>query len=194
MRHITSTFLQGLSVVLPLALTIWVVIWLAISTEELLKPLFLFLLPQAYYLPGLGLLMGLVIIYAAGVLVNVFIIQSLWQALQRLVERIPLVKTLFTALKDFFDFFSSKPADSGSTVVKVDLGRGAMLIGFITDQKPIVNGLDDTSEPRVAVYLPLSYMIGGYTVWLPRSQLEPLDISPQDAMRLVLTAGIQKRS
>lgn len=194
MRNITSTFLQGLSVIVPLALTIWVVVWLAISTEELLKPLFLLLLPESYYLPGLGLLTGLAIVYATGVLVNIFVIQSMWEGLQRLVERIPLVKTLFTAFRDFFDFFSSKPTENNSTVVKIDLGQGAMVIGFITDQNPVINSFDDTAEPRIAVYVPLSYMIGGHTIWLPRSQVEPLALNAQDAMRLVLTAGIQKRS
>jgi len=194
MRHITSTFLRGLGVILPLALTIWLIVWLAVSTEQLLKPLFLFLLSEDYYLPGLGLLTGLAIAYAVGILVNLFVIQNLWEALQRQVERIPLVKTIFTAFKDFFDYFSSKPAESTSTVVRVDVGNGALLIGFVTDQNPAINSLDNTGEPRIAVYLPLSYMIGGYTVWIPSSQVEPLNMNAQDAMRLVLTAGIQKRS
>lgn len=194
MRHITSTFLRGLGVILPLALTIWVVVWFATSTEQLLKPLFLFLLPEEYYLPGLGLLTALAVAYGVGILFNVFIVQNIWDSLQRMVERIPLIKTVFTAFRDFFDFFSSKPTERASRVVRVDIGDGALLIGFVTDQNPLINQLEDDAEPRIAVYLPLSYTIGGYTVWIPSSRVEPLDMNAQDAMRLVLTAGIQKRS
>ena len=106
MGNITSTFLRGLGVILPVALTIWVMIWLATATEALLKPLFLLILPEAYYLPGLGLVTGLALAYAVGVLVNVFFVRSLWEAFQNVIERIPLVKTIFAAIRDFFDFFS----------------------------------------------------------------------------------------
>ena len=66
------------------------------------------------------------------------------------------------------------------------------LIGFVTDESP--SGLAEPGdEPRVAVYLPLSYQIGGFTMLLPRSRLTARDIGVEEAMRLVLTAGIQRR-
>jgi uncharacterized membrane protein len=192
MAHITSTFLRGLSAVLPVGLTIWIVIWLAQSAEALLRPLFVFLLPERYYLPGLGFVLGLIVIYVVGVLVQSFFIGRLWEAVQRLFERVPLVKTVYNALSDFFDFFSRRPAESAS-VVSVNLfDNETRLIGFITDEHPA--SLSETgSEPQVAVYLPLSYQIGGFTLLLPRSRLTALDIGVEEAMRLVLTAGIQRR-
>jgi len=192
MRHFSSTFLRGLGVVLPVALTIWIVVWLAIGAETLLRPLFLLLLPERYYLPGLGFVLGLVIIYAAGVLVQVFIIQRLWEALLGIVGRIPLVKTVYSAISDFVDFFSRGRGEGASTVVSVDVGAGAALIGFVTDNAPLL--LDPSGLGRIAVYLPLSYQIGGYTVLVPRERVTPLDLKVEDAMRMVLTAGIQGRS
>jgi len=192
MRHLSSTFLRGLGVVLPAALTIWIVVWLAIGAETLLRPLFLLLLPERYYLPGLGFVLGLVIIYAAGVLVQVFAIQRLWEALLGVVERIPLVKTVYSAISDFVDFFSRGRGEGASTVVSVDVGAGAALIGFVTDNAPVL--LDPSGSGRIAVYLPLSYQIGGYTVLVPRERVTPLDLKVEDAMRMVLTAGIQGRS
>jgi uncharacterized membrane protein len=193
MGNITSTFLRGLGVILPVALTIWVVIWLATATEALLKPLFLLILPEAYYLPGLGLVTGLALAYAVGVLVNVFFVRTLWEAFQNGIERIPLVKTIFAAIRDFFDFFSSAPTGENSMVVKVNVGNDSYVIGFVTDQNPSSMMTDSDTTSRIAVYLPLSYMIGGITLMVPRSAVETLPIGAEEAMRLVLTAGIQKR-
>lgn len=192
MAHITTTFLRGLSAVLPAALTVWIVIWLAQSAEALLRPVFLFLLPERYYLPGLGFLLGVVIIYAVGVLVQSFFIGRLWEAMQRLFERVPLVKTVYSALNDFFDFFSRRPSESAA-VVSVNLfDNDTRLIGFVTDQDP-AGLMEPGADPQVAVYLPLSYQIGGFTLLLPRSRLTALNIGVEEAMRLVLTAGIQRR-
>ena len=193
MRHITTTFLRGLSVILPVVLTVWFVVWLARSTEHLMKPLFVFFLSDSYYLPGLGLVFGLVVVYTVGMLVRVFVIRRLWEAVQALFERIPLVKTIFTAISDFFDFFTS-PENNASTVVGVDMGEDAQLIGFVTDDNPrsglqVADGIE-----RIAVYLPLSYAVGGYTLLVPRRRVTPLDMSAEEAMRLILTAGIQKRA
>lgn len=192
MRHLTSTLLRGLGVILPVVLTAWIIIWLAVNTEALLKPVFELLLPQSYYLPGLGLIFGLLIIYATGIVVQLFIVKRLWEALERIFERIPLVKTLYTAISDFLEFFS-RPKSEGSTVVSVDMGNDALLIGFVTDESPattlnIADGLD-----RIAVYLPMSYQVGGYTLLVPLERVTKLDLAVEDAMRLVLTAGIQGR-
>lgn len=191
MNSITTTFLRGLGAVLPIALTIWIVIWLARSTEALLRPIFLFLVPERYYLPGLGFVLGVVIIYAVGFLVQSFVIGRLWESIQRLFERVPLVKTVYSALNDFFEFFSRRPGEA-ATVVSVDLfGNETRLIGFVTDTAPRALA-EPGMDPQVAVYLPLSYQIGGYTLLVSRSRLTRLDIGVEDAMRLVLTAGIQR--
>ncbi|MCZ6711316.1 MAG: DUF502 domain-containing protein [Gammaproteobacteria bacterium] len=192
MRHITSTFLRGLGVILPIVLTIWIVVGLAMGTEALLRPIFLVFLPDAYYLPGLGLVFGLVVVYAVGVLVQVFVIARLWEALRRLFERIPLVKTVYTAISDFFEFFSRGSSEGGSTVVSVEIADGASLIGFVTDTSPTL--IDVADAGRIAVYLPMSYQIGGYTLLVSRDRVTPLDLAPEEAMRLVLTAAIRGRS
>lgn len=194
MRHLTSTFLRGFSVVLPVALTLWIVVWLAVATEDLLRGVFLVFLPDSYYLPGLGLVFGLVLVYAVGVLVQVFMVKRVWEGLRALLERIPLVKTVYTAINDFFAFFSSGPGDGASTVVSVDVGGGASVIGFVTDYSPTAIDVAGPESNRIAVYLPLSYQIGGCTVLIPRERVTPLDIPVEEAMRLVLTAAIQNRS
>ncbi len=192
MRHVTTTFLRGLGVVLPVALTVWILVWLAQAAETMLQPMFMLMLPEQYYLPGLGVVLGVLIIYAAGVLVQLFVINKIWEALQGLFERIPLVKTVYSAISDFFDFFSRPRSDDGSTVVSVDIGGDALLIGFITADAPSSLNIPGTTGERVAVYLPLSYQIGGYTLLVARDRVTPLEIGVEEAMRMVLTAGIAR--
>ncbi|MCZ6666218.1 MAG: DUF502 domain-containing protein [Gammaproteobacteria bacterium] len=192
MRHVTTTFLRGLGVVLPVALTVWILVWLAQAAETMLQPVFMLMLPEQYYLPGLGVVLGVLIIYAAGVLVQLFVINKIWEALQGLFERIPLVKTVYSAISDFFDFFSRPRSDDGSTVVSVDIGGDALLIGFITADVPSSINIPGTTGERVAVYLPLSYQIGGYMLLVARDRVTPLEIGVEEAMRMVLTAGIAR--
>lgn len=192
MAHITTTFLRGLTAVVPAVLTIWIVVWLAQSAESLLRPVFLFLLPEQFYLPGLGVLLAVVAIYAVGVLVNSFLLGRLWSSIQRVFEELPLVKTVYNALSDFIDFFSRRPGE-GAFVVSVDLfDNDTRLIGFVTDANPS-SLTEPGAEEQVAVYLPLSYQIGGMTLLVNRSRLTTLDLRAEEAMRLVLTAGIQRR-
>ena len=190
MRYVTSTFLRGLGVILPVALTVWILVWLATTTETILQPMFMLIVPEQYYLPGLGVVLGLVITYAVGVLVQLFVINKIWEALKGLLERIPLVKTVYAAISDFFDFFSRPRSDDRSTVVSVDIGGDALLIGFVTGDAPTAINVPGTAGERVAVYLPLSYQIGGYTLLVQRERVTPLDIGVEEAMRIVLTAGI----
>lgn len=188
MGLIASTFLRGLGVVVPVALTIWIVVWLVMSTERLLRVVFLFFLPADYYLPGLGFALGIGIIYATGILVQVFVIKQLWEAFDRLFQRIPLVKTVYHAISDFLGFFSQKPG-AGAKVVRVDVLDGSHLIGFVTDESAdIIEG-----DGLIAVYLPMSYQMGGYTLLVERKRVTAIDVNVEAAMRYVLTAGIQGR-
>lgn len=189
----TRTFLRGLGVVLPLVVTVWVIVWLATGTEAMLKTLFLLAIPDDYYLPGMGLLLGVSFVYLCGLLVGLLPIRNFWEYVESWLQRIPLFRTIYRAISDFTDFFSTPASPGDSKVVSVDLGEGNRLIGFVTDQDPKLDRLIDDPVERIAVYLPMSYMIGGYTLLVPRDRVTELPIGVEEAMRLVLTAGIQKR-
>lgn len=191
MRHVTTNFFRGLSVLLPVVFTLWIIYWLARGAEQLLRPLFDLVLPAELYLPGLGIVLGLVLIYLTGVLVQLFVVRRLWLAIESLFERIPLVKSVYSAISDFFEFFTQGASQDAQSVVSVALDDGASLIGFVTDSEP--RRIDVSGDDRIAVYMPMSYQIGGYTMLVSRSRVTPLDIRVEDAMRLVLTAAIQRR-
>ncbi len=191
----TTTFLRGLGVVLPIGLTLYLVVWSVRMAESVMKPLALLMMPsEANYVPGSGLVLGLVFIYLTGLLVQLFVFEWLVRLGQRILERTPLVKSIYSALDDFVSYVSRRPSETASRVVNVELAEGLSLVGFITDPDPVALRAPGDPDDRVAVYLPMSYQLGGFTVLLPRDRLRPLDLGVEDAMRLVLTAGVGGRS
>jgi uncharacterized membrane protein len=90
--------------------------------------------------------------------------------------------------------FSQGKTRRFNRVVKIHLEQFDMwLIGFVTreDLTQLPDGLNNGTE--IAVYLPMSYQIGGYLVFVPKSKVQPLNLSVEDASRLVLTAGMSIR-
>lgn len=191
-RRISRIFLRGLVVILPIVITLALVYWLVLSTEALLGGIVKLVLPDKYYTTGLGVLLGLILIFVAGLTINVWVTRMLIGWAEALMERIPIVKSIYGAVRDLAEFLSG--ARSGQRfhkVVVVTIGENMRLMGFVTredfsDQPAHIGATSDT----IAVYLPMSYQIGGFTVFLPRSSVQPIDITIEDAMRYTLTAGM----
>lgn len=193
MRHVWSIMLKGLAALLPVGLTFYFIYWLSISIERVLRPVLISVLAEKYYLPGMGLAAGLVVLYFLGLTVNAWIVKRLFRVGEGLLERIPLIKSIYGSLHDFMEYFSTVDERRGMKQVVLVSIADMRLIGFVTgEQIRDVPFPESPDEEIVAVYLPLSYQIGGYTIFLPRSHVEPVDISMEDAMRRVLTAGLSK--
>jgi len=190
MRKIWNTMLKGLVALLPVGLTVYLVYWLAVATEQLFSRVLKLLIPDSAYWPGLGLVAGLVVLYLAGLAVNAYVVRRALRLSDELFARIPVVKTIYVAIRDFMTFFPS--AGKGSDlkrVVLVPFGPGKA-IGFVTAESSVALGVAE-GDDLVAVYLPMSYMIGGYTVFLPRESIEPTSLSVEAGMRLALMGGVQ---
>jgi len=195
MNTIGKLFLKGLVVTIPVALTLTITWWLAAGAEHLLGDLLVVILPKGWYVPGMGLAAGIALILLVGVLSHVIIFQRLFDWGEALLNRLPVVKTIYTALKDFIAYLGPGNQGQFSRVVLVHMpGNEHQLLGFVTSEQlgdlPLDTGLD---EP-IAVYLPMSYMIGGYTLFVPRSAVTPVDMPFEQAMRLTLTGGVTRLS
>lgn len=195
MNALGKLFLKGLAVTIPIALTLAIAWWLAASAEELLGQLIVRLIPEGWYVPGMGLVSAMALIMLVGLLSHVIIFQRLFEWGEGVVERLPGIKTIYSALKDFFGYFSGDPQQSFSKVVMVRLpGHDFEALGFVTRETFDDLPLDPQAEDPIAVYLPMSYQVGGYTLYLPRSALTPVDIRFEDAMRLAITGGVTRKS
>ncbi len=193
MKMVTRIFVKGLAAVFPIAVTIYVLYWLGGTAESLLGRGLKMFISDSLYWPGMGLVAGIALVFAIGVLMNAWLFRKLVGCGERFLERIPLVKTLYGSVRDLMGFFSGSDKKAMRKAVMVTVGNGSLrFIGFITRENfhdlPAGIGGDDT----VAVYLPMSYQIGGFTTMVPRSAVQPIDMSIEEAMRFAVTAGMSE--
>ncbi len=188
-KMLSVVFLRGMVVVLPITLTIALLAWFAAITENFLGELIRTLLPEWQYWPGLGIVLSIALIFAAGILVNARFARWLLGYADSLLARIPIVKSIYLSIRDIAIFMSGDSQQGFSQVVAVRI-QEMRLIGFVTTEDP--KGLPGrtAADKIIGVYLPMSYGIGGYTVYLPKALVEPLDMSLEDAMRITLSGGV----
>ena len=191
MRKIWNTILKGLVAILPLGLTVYVVYWLAVTGERLFSHAIKAIVPEGLYWPGLGLLTGLVVLYFVGLAVNAYVVNGLLRVSDEYFARIPVVKTIYLAIRDFTRFFPASGQGSDlQRVVLVPFGPGKIL-GFVTAESGEMLRRSGNSGETIAVYLPMSYMVGGYTIFLPRDLVEPTALSVEEGMRIALMGGVR---
>ncbi len=193
MKRFGRIMIRGLAAILPAALTIYILYWSATNAEQLLGAVIKVILPDGWYVPGMGVLAGVIAVFLLGLALNAFLVRRLFQFGENLLNRIPLVKTLYGSVKDFIGFFSHQREREFNQVVTVELQIGEVPIRFLgfvtrTQFRDLPDGIGYDGE--VAVYLPLSYQIGGHTIMVPRSAVKPVNISMQRAMGFVVTGGM----
>jgi uncharacterized membrane protein len=192
MKSIGRIFLTGILTILPILATIYLVVWLFAAVERFLGKQLLLLLPDEYYRAGMGVLAALVLIFLIGLLMRAWLFRQLIKLGENLLLKIPLIKVVYRSLKDLFGLFSDQKNSEALQVVSVQLpGTDMRLLGFLTrtDFSDMPKGIGN--EDEVAVYLPMSYQVGGYTVMIPRNRVTPVPMSREEAMRFVLTAGLK---
>jgi uncharacterized membrane protein len=191
LKSMSRTFFTGLITILPIVLTLYLLYWLVVSAETVLGDAIRLLLPEDLYWPGMGTIAGLLVVFLVGVLMHAYVVQRLFAWAEEVLYHVPVIKTVYRSIRDFFDYFSPARKDEFQQVVAVSIGEtGMQVIGFVTQAVPEHLPEDFRGDDSVLVYVPLSYMIGGYAVLMPRSAVRPLDMSMEEAMRFTLTAGV----
>ncbi len=180
--RIGKIFLKGLMAILPIAITVALVVWLLNFIEGFFGYILKMIMGPAHYFPGLGLIIGLGFVFVFGLTLNAWFISKAYGWAERQLKKIPLFKTLYSSISDLLNFFRTKR--EGGSVVLVTVHEMDML-GFITSETI------PHDASKVAVYIPLSYQIGGITLLIDRSKIRPMDMSVEKAMRLAVTAWVR---
>ncbi|MHA7814907.1 MAG: DUF502 domain-containing protein [Pseudohaliea sp.] len=194
MRRLTGLALRGLAVALPFALTIYFVYWSISNIEWAMRKALAALDIGGLYLPGMGVVVFVGILLALGLVARLLVFQSFLALLEQLFEQIPLIKSVYTAIRDFMAFLAGENRASGE-VVAIDIA-GQRMLGIVSDTDPprsLVTDAD-SGDDLVGVFLPMSYQLGGYTIYVPRSRLAAVDMDAESAMRYIMTAGIGRAS
>jgi len=189
MKPISKTFLKGLMAIIPITLTLYLLFWLVGTAELALGNIFKFFFPDSWYITGLGFVLGLPVVFFVGTFLESQTFRRRFNNIEQLVIKIPVVKTIYTAIRDFTSLFSSEPKGKFKQVVLVNVPPGdRQQIGFIT-----VSDIEEytfIADNQVAVFLPFSYQMGGNTVIMSRENVLEIDMSVEDALRFIATAGV----
>lgn len=190
MKFLTNLLMRGLATVLPIGLTAYAIWWLVSTAESVMHALIHLFAPRLNYLPGMGILAGLVVLLVVGTLLNAYIVRRALSVWDDLLSRIPVVKSVYSAFRDIMRLLPSGEGQRDLQGVVVYQAGDARMLGFVTrDDLPELErhagGVD-----LVAVYFPLSYMMGGVTLFLPKQSLTHVDMTVEAAMRLAITGGM----
>ena len=178
LKQIAKYFAQGLLYTIPIALTGYVIFKLFTFIDGILP----------IEIPGLGLLILLIIITIIGFLGTTIIARPIEYYINKLLERAPLIKTIYTSISDLLSaFVGDKKKFDEPVLVKVNKESEIYKLGFITTTDLSALNIDNT---KVAVYLPHSYNFSGNLFIVPTENITSLHAKSADVMKFIVSGGV----
>jgi uncharacterized membrane protein len=187
-------FITGLLVILPIFITGYVIWFLIRAMDNILKYIPEKYLPETYlniYIPGLGLILGVILILLVGVLGRNIAGRTVLQSWDNLIDRIPLARIIYSSVKQLLQAFFIQNSDAFQRVALVEYPRrGIYVLGFITGQsKGEIQ--EKTEKNMINVFIPTTpNPTSGFYVLFPEEELTVLDMSVEDAFKLLISGGI----
>ena len=178
MKKFINYFLQGLLYIVPITVTLYVVVWTFQKIDGILP----------FQFPGLGLIIIISLITIIGLLGSAVITSPINAFFQNLLKRAPLLKTIYSSVKDLMStFVGNKKGFSEPVLVKVYENSTIERIGFITNED--VESLN-IAKGKVLVYMPHSYAISGQLFVVEKKNVSPIDKSSAEIMKLIVSGGV----
>jgi uncharacterized membrane protein len=183
---IVAYFLQGLLLIAPVFVTMYIIYYVFSFVDSRLNDLFESLFNFRFF--GFGLLITCALITFIGFIGSLVIVQPLLHLVDLLLEKTPFVKDLYSSLKDFFGaFISNKKKFNQPVMFEMGKGTGVYKLGFITQEDLSEMGITD----KVAVYTPLSYNLSGILYLVNRDQIQILDeVAARDVLKFIVSGGV----
>jgi uncharacterized membrane protein len=193
---LAQLFFQGVVVLAPIGVTVWVVVSLFNWVDNFLPNLLNVLFPvqfasvngQIPKVTGLGFLVALLLVLVVGWLSSLFFVERLVSIFDKVLEKTPGIKIIYSSVKDFLEAFAgNKKKFDQPILVNVD-ATDVWRIGFITQKDSAHFGLTDF----VTVYVPHSYAISGITYIVAPTRIKklPKGIGAAEAMKYVVSGGV----
>ncbi|HKL81578.1 MAG TPA: DUF502 domain-containing protein [Desulfobacter sp.] len=188
---LSKLFIKGLSIVLPIAVALYVMVWMIRSSEGAVKGILTTILPSGAYIPGMGLLTIIALVFVAGLLMYPWLTRKLFRTADKTLRKIPLFGNVYAPVKDLMGLVGGDMEKKLGRPVMVTVPNTNMeTLGFVTREG--TDGLPEGFLPddHLVVYVQWSSQIGGYCFIVPKNSVRYLDISIEEGMRWSLTAGL----
>lgn len=187
MKKQLGIFLAGVMVVVPFAVTAYIIWWAGTAMDGLVRSSIEAVFPgvEDWWHSGMGIILLLVCIYFIGLLTHLWVFRWALGLIERIFSRLPGIKSIYESVRDILNLFGGDANKTGQAVRYRVPGTEIDLLGIRTSTSPkAAEGSD-----KVAVYLPMSYMIGGPTLYVSPDSLEPIDMSVEEVMKVAAIAG-----
>ncbi|MFT5183620.1 MAG: putative membrane protein [Flavobacteriales bacterium] len=189
-RKFFQYFVNGLLISLPIIIICYIFYNLFISLDDVISPVLeeVFGLKGERKIRGLGFIILIALFTLMGFLASTLIARPIRNWLKHLLDKAPLIKTLYKAINDLLSaFVGQKKRFNKPVLVRLSQGTDIHKIGFVTDEN-----LDKLGEidGKVAVYFPHSYAFSGNLYVVPRVNVVPIDKKPSDVMKYIVSGGV----
>lgn len=179
MKKVLRYFLQGLLVVAPIGITLYVLIQLFILLDSL----------NPYNVPGLGLLLTLAAITLVGFITKNFINDKIMSWVDSQIKKAPLISIIYSAVQDLLQsFVGDRKSFTKPVLVKLYENSEIRRLGFVTNDN--FEKLPHLNEGLITVYCPHSYNISGNVYLVPPHYVKPLDAKAADVMKYTVSGGV----
>ena len=188
-RAFVNYMIKGLLIVLPIALSVLIVIWSVTTVDSWLNVNNILGIDpttdESRNIPGLGLALVILIILTAGIFVTYFVTEPMYNWFQRILNRLPILKFIYSSIKDLTEAFVGDEKKFNTPVI-VEVEGDMKRIGFLTQSDLTSIGLPGES----IVYFPFSYSFAGQVYVVKNEKIKLLEMSAADAMKLVVSGGV----
>jgi uncharacterized membrane protein len=194
LKRLFQYFLQGLIILAPIIITIYAVTALFNFIDNILPDVLGRVFPHwvdaeghPNRIPGIGFIIVILTVVVVGYVSSSFIVGRMVDLFDKVLERTPGIKIIYSTLKDFFEAFAGNKRKFDKSVLVSVQDKDVWQVGFITQQELKQFGL----EEYVAVYVPKSYAFAGQLYFVKRERVKLLtDISSADAMKFAISGGV----
>lgn len=184
-------FLTGLLVITPIWGTVLILRALFLTVDDILGDALAKFLPQGAYIRGLGIVTLILLIFTVGLLATNFIGRQVVKHWEEWLHRVPVVRGIYATLKSMMDILSFGEREKYNRVVLIQFPKnGHYCFAFVTG---VMQGQIQAvaAEPLVNVYVPTSpNPTSGYFLLVPEREIIPLDLSVEEAMKLIVSGGL----
>lgn len=183
-KKLRRQFLMGILVVVPVAATILILVWIFTTIDNILQPVISSIWGRT--VPGVGFGIMIILVYLAGVIASNIGGRRLIHFGESLLERVPVVRPIYTVIKQTLDIFSTPGKTGFKQVALVEFPRkGMRTIGFVTNESS-----DKSGERLVYIFIPTSpNPMSGFLEVVREEEVIRTNISVDDALKMVVSAG-----
>jgi len=187
LRGIRNKFVAGLIILVPILITAQALRWLFVFVDDFARPLARTLVDRE--IPGIGFITTVIVVLAAGLLFSAGPLKWLLDSLEEVIEYIPLVGVVYGTIKKVFEGFGTMRSRDAFKRFVLARMPGRTAPGFLTGTFTLERN-DGTNQTLCTVYIPTNHLYVGDVVVLPASDVLETDLSVEDGISLILSAGV----